>query len=111
MKLAQALILVGGLGTRLQPVVRDVPKPMADVNGRPFLEYVINHLKKFGVKEIILATGHMHEKIESYFGDGSKFGVKIKYSVETQPLGTGGAVRLARLLIGERFLLVNGDTW
>jgi|SRR3989344_959976 len=111
MKTNCALILAGGLGTRLRSVVSDLPKPMAPVNGRPFLEYVILRLKKFGINNIVLATGHMHEKVESYFGDGSKFGVKIKYSVETQPLGTGGAVRLARLLIGERFLLVNGDTW
>ena len=111
MKLAQALILVGGLGTRLQPVVSDVPKPMADVNGRPFLEYVINHLKKFGITNIVLATGYMHEKIESYFGNGSKFGVKITYSREPEPLGTGGAIKLANKLLSGRFLLVNGDTW
>src|SRR3989344_8874586 len=111
MKLTQALILVGGLGTRLQPVVSDVPKPMADVNGRPFLEYVINHLKKFGITNIVLATGYMHEKIESYFGNGSKFGVKITYSREPEPLGTGGAIKLANKLLSGRFLLVNGDTW
>ncbi len=111
MKLSQALILVGGLGTRLRPVVNDVPKPMADVNGRPFLEYIIDYLKKFGITNIILATSHMHEKIENYFGDGSKFGAKIIYSREPQPLGTGGAIKLAGNLLHGRFLLVNGDTW
>ncbi|MEK6807663.1 MAG: nucleotidyltransferase family protein [Nanoarchaeota archaeon] len=111
MALTQAVILVGGLGTRLKAVVSDVPKPMAPINNAPFLEYQINYIKSQGIKEIILATHYMHEKIENYFKDGAKLGVKIKYSREPELLGTGGALKLAQKFINGKFLLANGDTY
>jgi NDP-sugar pyrophosphorylase family protein len=108
----EAMILVGGKGTRLQSAVSDRPKPMADVAGKPFLEYLILSLYKEGVREVVLCTGYMGEKVESYFGDGDKWNLQVRYSHETFPLGTGGAVRNALDLIqGDRFLVLNGDSY
>lgn len=110
MKINEAVILVGGLGKRLRPLVADVPKPMAKIAGKPVLEYQIKFLKKEGVKDIILCTGYKSESIEDYFKDGSKFGVKIKYSREDVPLGTAGAVKNAENIIkSENFFVLNGD--
>ncbi|MCX7708730.1 MAG: nucleotidyltransferase family protein [Clostridia bacterium] len=107
----QALILAGGLGTRLRPEVNDRPKPMALAHGKPFLEYQINHLRKYGLVDIVLAVGFMHEKIEEYFKDGEEFGVSIKYSIESEPMGTGGALKKAeKLLTEDKILILNGDT-
>ena len=78
--IAQAVILAGGLGTRLKPFTLNHPKPMIPVNGKPFLVYLIELLKKNGIKEVIILTGYLSEKIENYFGDGTKFGIRIKYS-------------------------------
>ncbi len=112
MKIKTALVLVGGLGTRLRAVTEDkVPKPMVEVNKLPFLEHLVLRLKACGISEIIFATGHLHEKIENYFGDGSKFGVAVKYSRELEPMGTGGALKLAQKFINKQFLMVNGDTY
>lgn len=107
----QVLILAGGLGTRLRSVVSDRPKPMADVNGKPFLEYLINNLVSKGYKKIIIAAGYKKESIMEYFGDGSNFDCSIKYSIETEPLGTGGAIANAKNLIEEDLLVLNGDTF
>ena len=86
------IILCGGLGTRLREVVSDRPKAMALINGRPFLEYQINWLRRQGVTNIILAVGFKAEQVEDYFADGRGHGVNIKYSYELSPLGTGGAI-------------------
>jgi D-glycero-alpha-D-manno-heptose 1-phosphate guanylyltransferase len=108
----KAIILAGGQGLRLREVVSDVPKPMAPVAGRPFLEYLVLQLKKHGIGEIILATGHKGEIVASYFGDGSRFEVKIDYSEEREPLGTGGALKLAASFIDDSlFLVMNGDSF
>ncbi len=108
----QALILVGGLGTRMAPHTEQFPKPMIDVEGRPFLEFKIESLKKYGIKDFILLVGHLGEKVEEYFGDGSRLGVNIKYSYEKdQLLGTAGAVKNAEHLIEGDFILVNGDVF
>ena len=107
----QAVILTGGLGTRLRSVVSDVPKSMALVNGRPFLEYQVKWLKLQGIKEFVLCTGYKSEVIESYFEDGSSWDISIVYSHEKEPLGTAGAVKNADGLLDERFLLLNGDTF
>lgn len=104
-------ILAGGLGTRLRPLISDVPKPMAPVNGRPFLEYLIRYLKSEGFGEFVLLVGYMAEKVRAYFGDGSSFGVRIEYSDDEGKGGTAGAVYKARDLLGEEFLLLNGDTY
>lgn len=109
----KALILAGGLGTRLRSVVNDRPKPMADVNGKPFLQILIEQLRSQGIKEIVLSVGYMADRIISYFGDGSLLGVRIEYSKEEKPLGTGGAIKNAYRLLKdeEEFLLMNGDTY
>src|SRR3989344_4400590 len=79
-KITQAVILAGGEGKRLRPFTLNSPKPMVPVNGKPFLEHLINLLKENGIKEVIILTGYLGEKIENYFGDGSKLDIKIKYS-------------------------------
>lgn len=108
----QAIILVGGLGTRLRQVVKDRPKPMALVNGKPFLEYVINNLKSMGIKDIILATGYKEDIIREYFGNGEHLGVNIDYSKEESPLGTGGAIKNAeRFIKHDEVFVLNGDTY
>jgi len=107
----QTVILAGGLGQRLRPLTEKVPKPMVEVLGRPYLEYQIKWLRSNGLKDIIILTGYLGEKIESYFSDGSSFGVKIKYSHEPRPLGTGGALRLASGKIQSDFILIYGDSF
>lgn len=106
----QALILVGGLGTRLRTIVNDRPKPMAIIHGKPFLEYQIEFLKKNGVNDIVLSTGYMGEKIEEYFHSGEKLGISIKYKKEKELLGTGGAIKNAKDLLNEQFFVLNGDS-
>ena len=102
-------ILAGGLGTRLGDLARDLPKPMVPIGKRPFLELVIESFAERGLKDIVLLTGHRAEVIEKHFEDGSRFGVRIEYSREREPLGTAGAVRQARPMLGDRFLLTYGD--
>ena len=88
----QVIILAGGLGTRLRPVTETIPKVMVDILGKPFLEYKINQIKKFGIRNIILCVGYLGEIIEDYFGKGDKFGVNIRYAYEKELLGTAGAI-------------------
>lgn len=108
----EVFILVGGRGTRLASVVNSVPKPMAPVAGRPFLEYQIEYLRRQGFRKIRLLTGYKADVIQKHFGNGQNFGVEISYSHETRALGTGGAVLAAlRQAFTPRFLLVNGDTF
>jgi len=107
----QAVILAGGAGTRLRPIVSDRPKSMATFGGKPFLEYQIDTLRRHGVTEVILCVGYLREHIERHFGDGKHCGVHVRYSVEHVPLGTGGAVRNAASLLGDTFLLLNGDSF
>lgn len=105
----QLVVLSGGKGVRLYPITLNLPKTMVKINGKPILEYHIEHAKKFGIKEIVMCIGHLPEKIIEHFGDGSKFGVNIKYSIEKESLGTGGPLALAKDLIKEDFFLLNGD--
>ena len=107
----QVIILAGGLGTRLYPVIKDLPKPMAPVGNKCFLEIILELMKKNGLTDFIFCVRHMAEKIVDYFGDGSRFGVKISYSTEVDPLGTGGAIGLLRYVINETFCVLNGDTY
>lgn len=102
-------ILCGGLGTRLGALAQGLPKPMIPIGGRPYLERVISSFAVCGLREFVLLTGHRAEVIEGHFGDGSAFGVRIEYSRESEPLGTGGALREARPLLGDRFLMTYGD--
>jgi galactokinase/mevalonate kinase-like predicted kinase/dTDP-glucose pyrophosphorylase len=107
----KVLILAGGFGTRLKEVISDRPKVMAPINGKPFLEYVIQLLRRNGIKEIVISLGYLGDYIKAYFGDGTNFGVKIEYVVEDFPLGTGGAIKNAQSFFKEPFLVVNGDTY
>lgn len=108
----EAVILAGGKGTRLRSVVSDHPKPMAEVAGKPFLEWLILELRSQNIRQIILSTGYMGEVVENYFGNGSDWDVEIRYSCEQSALGTGGAARQAlRAIEGDRFLLLNGDSF
>jgi NDP-sugar pyrophosphorylase family protein len=102
-------ILCGGFGTRLGTLTREVPKPMIEIGGRPYLEHVVESFARRSLRELVLLTGYRAEVIEEHFGDGAKFGVRIAYSRESEPLGTGGALREARELLGDRFILTFGD--
>lgn len=104
-------MLAGGFGTRLRPVVHDVPKPMAPVAGRPFLEIVLSRLARNGVRRVVLSIGHMAETIVAHFGNHFA-GMDLVYEVEDQPRGTGGATACAMRHVKERKALVlNGDTY
>ncbi|MFC4600213.1 sugar phosphate nucleotidyltransferase [Cohnella hongkongensis] len=105
----KALLLAGGLGTRLRPLTEHLPKPMALVGNRPWLEHLLLHYKEQGVHRFVIAVKHYRELIERYLGDGSKYGVSIEYSVEKELLGTAGAIKHAEHLLGERFVVVNAD--
>ena len=109
--MAVGILLVGGRGTRLQPLTNDVPKPMLPIAGLPVTEHQILAAKAAGIHTIVLATSYLAEVFTPYFGDGSKWGVKILYAVEKEPLGTGGAIRnAAQLLKGdEPIVIFNGD--
>jgi NDP-sugar pyrophosphorylase family protein len=102
-------ILAGGLGTRLGALAAGLPKPMIAIGGRPYLERVIESFARCGLRDVVLLTGYRSEVVEAHFGDGARFGVRIAYSREAEPIGTAGAVRQARALLGERFLLTYGD--
>lgn len=106
------VILAGGLGTRLRSVVADVPKPLARVNGRPFLEYLIAQVRDAGCTDVILSVGYKAEAVESHFADGRDHGVRIRYVREAAPLGTAGALAEAEPLIAsDPFLVMNGDSY
>lgn len=107
-----AIILAGGKGTRLSSVVADRPKPMAEVEGRPFIEWLIRQVRAQGVTRIILSTGHMADAFEAYFGRGRRLGMEIAYSHEHEPLGTAGAMRLALPHVcSDDVLVMNGDSF
>lgn len=105
----KAIILAGGLGTRLRPLTDETPKPLLPIKGLPIIEHAILNFKKHGIKDIILSIGYRADKIMEYFGDGSKWGVNIEYCIEDQPLGTGGALKKASENIDETFVAINGD--
>jgi len=105
----QALILAGGKGTRLRPLTVYTPKPIVPICNRPFLLYQIDTLRRAGVTDITLSLSYQPEKIEQQLGDGSNFGVKLKYTVEPQPMGTAGAYKFAEDLIREPTVVFNGD--
>jgi D-glycero-alpha-D-manno-heptose 1-phosphate guanylyltransferase len=107
----QAIVLAGGLGTRLRGVVPALPKPMAPVQGRPFLALILDRLVSAGFEAVVLAVGYRSEVIRSYFGERYR-GLALRYSVESEPLGTGGAIRLACPLTSvPDVFVVNGDTF
>ena len=107
----RAFVLCGGLGTRLRPVLNDRPKSMALVAGMPFLELLLRQLQAEGIREVVLGTGYRAEQIESYFRDGAGLGLTIRYSREREPLGTGGALKLAEPLLSDPVVVLNGDSY
>ena len=107
----QAVFLCGGLGTRLRPLTHDIPKSMIPFEGKPFLEILVEYFKDQGIEKFVFCTGHLHEHIENHFGDGSQYGVEIVYSVELEPLGTGGALLNARHLLDQQFYFAFGDSY
>ena len=107
----QAIILAGGLGTRLKNVISEIPKPMAPINNIPFLDYLFRYLKNQGITSVILSVGYKNEIIKEYFKDDF-IGIKIKYAIELEPLGTGGGIKLATQFLDDNdFFLLNGDTF
>ncbi|MBV5341182.1 MAG: D-glycero-beta-D-manno-heptose 1,7-bisphosphate 7-phosphatase [Deltaproteobacteria bacterium] len=108
--ITQAVVLAGGMGTRLGEKSRERPKPMQMVGGRPFLEYIIWNLKRHGVTDVLLSVGHLASVISDYFGDGYRHGVRISYMLEERPAGTAGALALCASALNKRFYFLNGDT-
>lgn len=114
----QAILLAGGLGTRLRSVVSDRPKPMALIEDKPFMEYVVHELSRHGITDIIFAVGYKGSMVEDYFGDGSRFeapggqALTIRYAYEEELLGTAGAIKNAgRLVTDDSFFVLNADTF
>ena len=107
----QAVILAGGLGTRMRPITETIPKPMIAVAGKPFLQHQLELLSGAGTEKALLLVAYLGEQIQEYFGDGAKFGCDITYSFEPSPLGTGGALKNAEAQLQDDFVLVNGDTY
>lgn len=105
----KAIIMAGGKGTRLRPLTSNQPKPMISIVNKPCMEHIVNLLKRHGFEEIVTTLGFMPEVIEDYFGDGSYWGVKIEHSIEEEPMGTAGSVKLAEDKLTGRFVVVSGD--
>ncbi len=107
----EAIVLAGGLGTRLQSVVKDIPKPMADINGEPFLKYLLDYLSLNGIEKVVLSVGFRYEVIKDYFGNKYK-NIELHYAIENEPLGTGGGIMNALNYTHENLVyLINGDTF
>jgi NDP-sugar pyrophosphorylase family protein len=107
----QVAILAGGLATRLKPLTQEMPKSMVKVLGKSFLEYQLEFLARGGIRDIVLCIGYLGGQIESYFGNGSKFGMNIEYSYEDKLLGTAGALKKAENLLEEPFFTLYGDSY
>lgn len=106
----KAIILAGGRGKRLRPITDYVPKPLIPIKNIPIIEWQLKYLKKFGIDEVIICTGYKQDMIENYL-DAKKIGIKIRYSIEKTPLGTGGAIKKAAKMIKDNsFFVINGDT-
>lgn len=107
----EAIVLAGGFGTRLRQVVPDLPKPMAPVAGRPFLAFLLEYLETQGIREVILSVGYRHEVIREFFGTQYR-SIILRYSIETEPLGTGGGLRQSlELAPASPLFVINGDTF
>ena len=106
----KAIILAGGLGTRLQPYTTFIPKPMLPLGEKPLLEHLIGWVKKNGVKDIVLCVSYLRKTIEDYFEDGKRFGVKIEYATSNKPLATAGQLKTAEKLIDNTFVCIYGDS-
>ena len=107
----KAVILVGGPGTRLQPLTDNIPKSLVPVLNRPFMEHTFAYLKHYGIEDIILTLNYLPETIRDYFGDGSQVGVRLSYYIEEEPMGTAGAVKNAEERLDNTFVVLNGDVF
>ncbi len=107
--MAKAIVLCGGKGTRLRPYTYTIPKPMLPLGKKPILEYVLHRLKMAGITEVYLTVGYLHEQIENYFGDGSRMGMKLHYSIETSEMGTAGSIIPLMGKFDETFIVMMGD--
>ena len=105
----KALVMAGGRGTRLKPYSAALPKPLMPIGERPILEILLGQLAHAGIREVVLAVGHLRHLIEAFFGDGERFGVHITYSFEDRPLGTAGPIGNALDRLGDTFVVTNGD--
>src|ERR671914_1276063 len=105
----QALILAGGEGTRLRPLTSTVPKPVVPLVDRPFIRFMLDWLRSHGVNDVVMSCGHLASGVRNVLGDGSAFGIRLRYVEEPRPLGTGGALKYAEPLLADRFLMLNGD--
>jgi mannose-1-phosphate guanylyltransferase len=106
----KAVILAGGLGTRLQPYTIFLPKPMLPLGDKPILEHLIDWTSKNGVKSFVLCVSYLRKKIEDYFGDGSEFGVNIEYAISNKPLATAGQLKTAEKFLDNTFVCMYGDS-
>jgi mannose-1-phosphate guanylyltransferase len=105
----QALILAGGEGTRLRPLTSTVPKPVVPLVDRPFIRFMLDWLRSHGVDDVVMSCGHLASGVRNVLGDGTAFGINLRYVEEPRPLGTGGALKYAEPLLHDRFLMLNGD--
>ncbi|NIP40022.1 MAG: NTP transferase domain-containing protein [Candidatus Aenigmarchaeota archaeon] len=108
-ELKTALVLCGGEGTRLRPITYEIPKPLVPVHGKPIIEHIFDFLKKYGVTDIILSVGHMKEKILKEVDNWSRLGLNITHVAENKPMGTGGAIKIAKDKLPKTFIVSNGD--
>jgi len=107
----QVVILTGGLGTRLMPLTLKVPKSMVIISGNPYLYYQLMYLKQFNLREVLLCVGYLGNSVRDCFGDGSRLGLNITYSIEDKPLGTAGCLKKAGQLLQDQFFLIYGDSF
>ncbi len=107
----QGVILCGGLGTRLGKITKQLPKPMVDVSGKPFLEHLLIQLKKNGIKKVLLLVGYRSEIIKKYFGDGKKLNLKISYSFLPKEYGTGSRIFKVKNILDKKFILLYSDNY
>jgi NDP-sugar pyrophosphorylase family protein len=105
------VVMAGGLGTRIREKVPGVPKPMFSFAGNPFLHYKLAQLQEAGIRRVILTIGYLGEQIQEYFGKGEEYDLEIEYSVETEPLGTGGGLKQVESLLTGPFFMINADTY
>jgi len=106
---SKAVLLVGGRGTRLKPLTDKIPKALLEVQGKTITEHLFDLLKKYGIRDVVLCTGYLKNKIREYFGDGGKIGINITYVEEDEPLGTAGPLKLAKRYLKDSFIVSNGD--
>ena len=110
--IVQAVIIAGGLATRLYPVTKKIPKSMIEINGKPFIDHQLKLLKNNGIEKVVVCAGYLGEMVEEYVGDGSNWDLDVKFSFDGEKLlGTGGAVRKSITMLDERFFVIYGDSY